>query len=192
MLSFPPRSLALNVGSLFSARVSCCPRVLLLHRCSRPIIPWSVFFPTWSCGLGVEDLETEETKIKNFTSCFKDKAFLDFFFKRLRARRPDDGHPDYPFVSPCGRELNFIKSENTPIVYTELRPSKSNDKHVLIWGGTMEVICSCYERFRPRVLADRAICRSSLSQTKSMSVHQDICTILFPLDVEPVLRTWPC
>lgn len=39
---------------------------------------------------------------------------------------------DYPFVSPCGGELNFIRPACTPIVFHSL-DSMSND---LIYGGT--------------------------------------------------------
>ena len=47
-------------------------------------------------------------------------------------------HDAYPWMSPCGRELNFIKSEDVPIVYTAFK-RKDDGSEVLIWGGTMEV-----------------------------------------------------
>lgn len=55
----------------------------------------------------------------------------------MRANRTGR-HVDYPWVSPCGKELNFIKSEDVPIVFTELKP-KADGTHVLCWGGAMEV-----------------------------------------------------
>lgn len=46
-----------------------------------------------------------------------DEKFLNFFFKRLK--KNDTGiHEDYPFVSPCGNEMNYIRCEDTPIVFT--------------------------------------------------------------------------
>lgn len=52
-----------------------------------------------------------------------DPAFLDFFFARLKSN--DTGrHPDHPYLSPCGRELNFIKASDTPIVFQKLVDGK--------------------------------------------------------------------
>ncbi|KAK9761602.1 hypothetical protein K7432_013377 [Basidiobolus ranarum] len=63
-------------------------------------------------------LYLEDTKPKNFTTCFKDKRFLDFFFQRLRTN--NTGRNDkYPYISPCGKEWNFIASEDAPIVFTD-------------------------------------------------------------------------
>ncbi|ORX97189.1 hypothetical protein K493DRAFT_314163 [Basidiobolus meristosporus CBS 931.73] len=70
----------------------------------------------------------EDTKPKNFTTCFKDKRFLDFFFQRLRVN--DTGRNEqYPYVSPCGKELNYILSEDAPIVFSDL------DGEQLVWAG---------------------------------------------------------
>lgn len=43
-------------------------------------------------------------------------------------------HEDYPFISPCGKELNFIKPADMPIVFHDL----SHDNE-LIYGGTLKV-----------------------------------------------------
>jgi hypothetical protein len=49
-----------------------------------------------------------------------DEQFLDFFFSRLRTN-PGPHHPDYPFVSPCGREMNYIAAKSSsPIVFRKL------------------------------------------------------------------------
>ncbi|CAN0075182.1 unnamed protein product, partial [Discosporangium mesarthrocarpum] len=52
------------------------------------------------------------------TSCLKDEKFLAFFFKRMR---PNDlvppRHPLYSYISPCGREMNFVLAEDVPIVF---------------------------------------------------------------------------
>ncbi|KAJ3117673.1 hypothetical protein HDU96_005958 [Phlyctochytrium bullatum] len=79
-----------------------------------------------------------DTFPRNLTSCFKDKKFLDFFFTRLQVNHygwdRGDGHTDYRYVSPCGREVNFIKSEDAPIVFHDLTPD-----HRLVWGGTLSI-----------------------------------------------------
>lgn len=48
-----------------------------------------------------------------------EEKFLRFFMKQLRAN--DTGmHSEYPFISPCGREMNFVHCSDTPIVYSAL------------------------------------------------------------------------
>lgn len=58
--------------------------------------------------------------MKNFTSCFKDKVFLEFFFKRVRRNTSGRYEDTFPFISLCGRERNFIRCDDLPIVYTHL------------------------------------------------------------------------
>ncbi|KAI8816000.1 uncharacterized protein EV422DRAFT_334288 [Fimicolochytrium jonesii] len=71
------------------------------------------------------------TRTRNFTTCFKDPKFLDFFFSRLQLWPPSANHghakprsppPDvcadeYLFASPCGREMNWVAVEDSPIVF---------------------------------------------------------------------------
>lgn len=60
----------------------------------------------------------------------EDKAFLDFFFTRLRRNAPEEDDEDgkqyrergYRWVSPCGPELNYVRSSSSPIVYQDLSP----------------------------------------------------------------------
>lgn len=62
--------------------------------------------------------------------------FLDFFFERLRAN--DTGRfPDYPFLSPCAGELNFVRAEDTPIVFQKLV------------GGNLVYAASLEQPFQP-------------------------------------------
>lgn len=58
--------------------------------------------------------------MKNFTSCFKEKKFLHFFFTRVRLNSTNRYREDFPFISPCGRERNFIRCDDLPIVYTHI------------------------------------------------------------------------
>lgn len=58
---------------------------------------------------------------------------MDFFFKQVR-KNETGLHEDYPFISPCGKELNFIKPADMPIVFHDL----SHDNK-LIYGGTLTV-----------------------------------------------------
>ena len=91
-----------------------------------------------------------DTVPKNLTSCFKNAEFLDFFFTRLRPNESPSASEEevsqleedwtdakagklreeeacrlargqgYQWISPCMGELNFIKAEDTPIVYKDL------------------------------------------------------------------------
>ena len=82
----------------------------------------------------------DDTKIKNFTSCIKDAAFLRFFFKQLRVARPaDPGHAehgqDFPWVSPCGTEINYIRADDTPVVYDALEKARGGQDDAGGGGG---------------------------------------------------------
>ncbi|MEQ9365296.1 MAG: DUF4505 family protein [Leptospirales bacterium] len=48
-----------------------------------------------------------------------DRAFLDFFFRRLRANSGGEAR-EYPWVSPCGPEMNFVRAAGAPIVFDRL------------------------------------------------------------------------
>lgn len=56
----------------------------------------------------------------NFVTCFKDAEFLTFFFKRVKLNNTEKYQGHFPFVSPCGIELNFIRCEDLPVVFTHL------------------------------------------------------------------------
>lgn len=77
--------------------------------------------------------------MKNFTSCFKEKKFLEFFFKRIRLNRSGRYENDFPFISLCGRERNFIRCDDVPIVYTHLL-KKTNDIDLFTYGYADNVL----------------------------------------------------
>ncbi|KAH8261394.1 hypothetical protein KR044_008301, partial [Drosophila immigrans] len=74
----------------------------------------------------------DDAKMKNFTSCFKEKKFLQFFFSRLR-KNETQRYEMFPFMSPCGRERNFVRCDDTPIVFTE-HLTKDNDEDTLSYA----------------------------------------------------------
>lgn len=62
-----------------------------------------------------------------------DPQFLDFFFRRLRAN--DSGrHREYPYVSPCAGEQNYLRCEDRAIVFHTL----TADGH-LLYAATLRV-----------------------------------------------------
>lgn len=62
-----------------------------------------------------------------------DVRFLDFFFTHLKPN-PGTLHSEYAFVSPCGREMNYIKSIS-PIVFRALVQHENGAS--LLFAGQM-------------------------------------------------------
>nr|XP_023019489.1 UPF0598 protein CG30010 [Leptinotarsa decemlineata] len=61
----------------------------------------------------------DDARMKNFTSCFKDKNFLRFFFNQLKPNNTNR-YKEFPFLSLCGRERNFVRCDDCPIVFTQV------------------------------------------------------------------------
>ncbi|KAF3690459.1 UPF0598 protein C8orf82 [Channa argus] len=97
----------------------------------------------------------DDTKVKNFVTCFKDKEFLVFFFSRLRLNRSSRYEEDFPFLSLCGRERNFLRCDDRPIVFTHLLHSPAGpqgiiaDQELLSYCGGAEKLSV---PFRPEAL----------------------------------------
>jgi len=68
----------------------------------------------------------DDTKVKNFITCFKDKQFLKFFFKRLKRNNTTKYEEDFPFISPCGREMNYIRCDDLPVVFSTIIEDSDN------------------------------------------------------------------
>lgn len=64
----------------------------------------------------------EESKHKNYATSLKDKKFLDLFFRMLRPNRTEFYQNCLPFVSFCGKEMNFttVLDPFAPLAYSEL------------------------------------------------------------------------
>lgn len=56
-----------------------------------------------------------------------DKEFLVFFFKRLRPNITSRYEDSFPFVSLCGRERNYVRCDDVPIVYTHVIEKECKD-----------------------------------------------------------------
>ncbi|XP_074942100.1 UPF0598 protein C8orf82 homolog [Phalacrocorax aristotelis] len=77
----------------------------------------------------------DDTKVKNFITCFKDVGFLAFFFKQLEPNRSGRYEAEFPFLSPCGRERNFLRCDDRPIVFTQLLPGSGENHRLLSYCG---------------------------------------------------------
>ncbi|KAF8572033.1 hypothetical protein P879_01389 [Paragonimus westermani] len=79
----------------------------------------------------------DDARIKNFTSCFKDSSFLEFFFARLQQNRTGRYEKEFPYWSPCGRECNFIRCDDRPIVFLDLFRVPSSSAWMLPYGTAL-------------------------------------------------------
>ncbi|KAL2076747.1 hypothetical protein ACEWY4_027655 [Coilia grayii] len=91
----------------------------------------------------------DDTKIKNFVTCFKDQQFLVFFFSRVRRNLIGRYEQHFPYVSLCGRERNFLRCDDQPIVFTQLLPSPPETGALLSYCGGGSGLAV---RFRPEAL----------------------------------------
>ncbi|XP_013387075.1 UPF0598 protein CG30010 [Lingula anatina] len=78
----------------------------------------------------------DDAKMKNFTSCFKEKDFLQFFFKRVKFNNTGRYEEDFPYVSPCGRERNYIRCDDLPIVFTQILETADGEPDLLSCNHT--------------------------------------------------------
>ncbi|XP_061864874.1 UPF0598 protein C8orf82-like [Colius striatus] len=98
----------------------------------------------------------DDTKVKNFITCFKDVTFLTFFFTRLERNRSGRYEREFPFVSRCGAERNLLRCEHRPIVFTRLLPPDASSSASSCSRRAVLSFCGGGERlavpFRPEAL----------------------------------------
>jgi hypothetical protein len=89
----------------------------------------------------------EDTLPKNIATSLKSEKMLDFFFKQIRPMRPSHERlagvthsvAEYPWMSPCGKELNLIKAADTAVVFHDLHQCSSEGAWELHYGGSLRV-----------------------------------------------------
>eukprot|EP01138_Halocafeteria_seosinensis_P010709 gb/GECG01010936.1/.p1 GENE.gb/GECG01010936.1/~~gb/GECG01010936.1/.p1 ORF type:complete len:331 (+),score=45.77 gb/GECG01010936.1/:1-993(+) len=82
----------------------------------------------------------EDVLPKNIATSLKSEKFLNFFWKQIR-RNDQEEHQDYPYYSPCGKEKNYIKVADRPVVFHEIV-----DGH-LVYGGALTIPFSPYRLY---------------------------------------------
>ncbi|EFP12696.1 hypothetical protein CRE_29613 [Caenorhabditis remanei] len=70
----------------------------------------------------------DDSRMKNFTAAYKDVPFLNFFYARIKENKTGRYEDTFPWVSLCGIERNFLRCDDTPLVYTELDPTEQSLK----------------------------------------------------------------
>jgi len=72
-----------------------------------------------------------------------EKQFMKFFFSQLATNTTGRYTDEFPYVSHCGRERNFIRCDDLPVVFTELvchsAANNTDTYHLTYAGGTMSV-----------------------------------------------------
>lgn len=56
---------------------------------------------------------------------------MTFFFKRLRLNNAGKYCDDFPYISRCGPEINYVYCENKPIVFTDIINAQEGDRIVI-------------------------------------------------------------
>ncbi|XP_009466919.1 PREDICTED: UPF0598 protein C8orf82 homolog [Nipponia nippon] len=64
-----------------------------------------------------------------------DVGFLTFFFKQLEPNRSGRYETEFPFLSPCGRERNFLRCDDRPVVFTQILPRAGKIPLLSYCGG---------------------------------------------------------
>jgi len=72
-------------------------------------------------------LYLDDARIKNFTSCIKDEKFLKFFINQLRPNKTNRYNIEFPYLSLCGKEKNYVRCDDLPIVFTKFLLAKPYD-----------------------------------------------------------------
>lgn len=92
----------------------------------------------------------DDSRMKNFTSCFKEKKFLKFFFNQLKLNKTDR-YPEFPYLSLCGRERNFVRCDDYPIVFSTVVQKENKDgicEYHLTHNNTDELLW----KFQPEMI----------------------------------------
>jgi hypothetical protein len=64
---------------------------------------------------------TDFCDLQEFLKIISELKFLNFFFERLRINDTGSYQNEFPYLSPCGRERNFVRCDDLPIVFTKLQ-----------------------------------------------------------------------
>ena len=56
-------------------------------------------------------------------SIIDDVDYIDYFYKNLKPNESGE-YLEYPFISLCGREKNYVRADDTPVVFKRLTDNK--------------------------------------------------------------------
>ncbi|XP_015209579.1 UPF0598 protein C8orf82 homolog isoform X1 [Lepisosteus oculatus] len=85
----------------------------------------------------------DDTRVKNFITCFKDQHFLVFFFSRLCRNETGRYQDSFPFLSLCGRERNFVRCDDRPVVFTQILGAEEEERGGEVVSEAAELLSFC-------------------------------------------------
>lgn len=91
-------------------------------------------------------LYLEDTVPKNIATSLKSPKFLSFFTQQLRKNEGKHAK-SYPWISPCGKEMNYVSAALTPVVFTALEGTAESAACTLSVNNAFDV------KFQPDQLA---------------------------------------
>eukprot|EP01040_Poterioochromonas_malhamensis_P012720 gene12720-13934_t len=137
--------------------ISYCSMSIIRQRQYSSVIGSRQYYYVWD---DKGQLFLHDCKHKNFVSCLKDKSFLNMMYRLLRrvpesSQKVENEGVVYPLVSPCGKEMNFLRVEDplAAVVFGSIHPLPStligsNDRFELVVGGS-----ELRQEFHPRYLS---------------------------------------
>lgn len=91
------------------------------------------------------NLFLHNSKYKNIATAYRDSSFLKTFYKSLRINNTGYYTAEFPYVSPCGKEINYVYHDDANAVITFTDYDKKDN--TLLYGGNQFAIA-----FDPRSL----------------------------------------
>ena len=81
----------------------------------------------------------EETTPRNIATSMKDKSFINFIHKTMRSNKTDHFVETHPYVSFCGKEINYIAPADrySSICFRDLIIDDSTQSQVLVYGDDL-------------------------------------------------------
>lgn len=83
---------------------------------------------------------------------FTEKQFLTFFFKRLKKNDSGRYMEDFPYLSLCGKERNFIRCDDLPVVFTHVVEDKKNNQELFSYAHAGESLVVNFFFFHLKIL----------------------------------------
>jgi len=92
----------------------------------------------------------DDSRMFHWTAALKEEKLLFNFFKRLRFNTTDR-YPEFRFLSLCGKERNFIRCEDRPIVFhnSKILPTPSGESWHLLHNHAGDKLAAL---FQPRLV----------------------------------------
>ena len=110
----------------------------LLRRCSSPTQPREYFYYLNDHGNLYHVYQPERLlggEIPVGPAHLREEKFLDFFFALLKENKSGRYEEEFPWLSLCRGEQNYMKASDRPVVFTEL-VTENGTPRLLYGGGT--------------------------------------------------------